>query len=193
MKQIISKTIEEHKIAVENFERNAVDTVKKIAEIILECFKNEGTLYLCGNGGSAADCQHIAGEFIGRFRVERNALPAVAFSTDTSVITCVGNDYSFEDIFVRQVEAMMKTDDILWAFSTSGCSVNIIKAAEKAKEKGARVIAFTGKTNSQLEDVSDICLCAASSYTSTSQEIHMLAYHIICNLIDITFTGNKQR
>ena len=191
MNNLILKTINEHKKAIENFEKNSLSAVNKITQIIINCLKQSGTVYLCGNGGSAADCQHIAGEFVGRFRAERNPLPAVAFSTDTSVITCIGNDYSFEDIFVRQAEALMKKDDILWAFSTSGSSANVIKAAKKAKEKNAKVVAFTGKADSELEKVSDVCLCAVNPYTSTSQEVHMLAYHIICDLIDVEFAGDK--
>ena len=135
--------------------------------------------------------QQIAGEFVGRFREERNPLPAVAFSTDTSVITCIGNDYNFEDIFVRQAEALMKKEDVLWVLSISGSSGNVIKAAKKAKEKNAKVIAFTGKADSKLERMSDVCLCAVNPYTSTSQEVHMLAYHIICDLIDFEFAGDK--
>ena len=191
MDEVILKAINEHKKAIENFENNSISIVKEITQMIIGCLKQSGTVYLCGNGGSAADCQHIAGEFVGRFRAERNPLPVVTFSTDTSVITCIGNDYSFEDIFVRQAEALMKKDDILWAFSTSGSSANVIKAAKKAKEKNAKVVAFTGKADSELEKVSDVCLCAVNPYTSTSQEVHMLAYHIICDLIDVEFAGDK--
>jgi D-sedoheptulose 7-phosphate isomerase len=191
MDNLILKTINEHKKAIENFENNSISIVKGITQMIIGCLKRSGTVYLCGNGGSAADCQHIAGEFVGRFRAERNPLPAVAFSTDTSVITCIGNDYSFKDIFVRQAEALVKKEDILWTFSTSGSSGNVIKAAEKAKEKNAKVIAFTGKADSELEKISDICLCAVNQYTSTSQEVHILAYHIICDLIDTEFAGGK--
>ena len=108
MDEAILKTINEHKKAIESFENNSISIIKEIAQMIIGCLKKSGTIYLCGNGGSAADCQHIAGEFVGRFRAERNPLPAIAFSTDTSVITCIGNDYSFEDIFVRQAEALIK-------------------------------------------------------------------------------------
>lgn len=191
MKKIIQKTIDEHKTAIEYFERNLSNTVLNISESITKSLANSGTVYLCGNGGSAADCQHIAGEFVGRFRKERDALPAVAFSTDTSIITCIGNDYSFEDIFYRQVQALVKKGDILWAFSTSGNSTNVVKATKLAKQKGAQVIAFTGKPSSQLESLADICLCADTPQTSTAQEIHMLAYHIICDLIEIKYLESK--
>jgi len=191
MEQIVSKTIIEHKAAIEHFEQNMFDVVLKIANTITESLKNSGTVYLCGNGGSAADCQHIAGEFIGRFHRERSALPAVALSTDTSVITCIGNDYSFEDIFYRQVQALIKKGDILWAFSTSGNSANVIKAAKLAKEKGAEIVAFSGKSESPLNQISDFCLYADTSQTSTAQEIHVLAYHIICDLIEIKYIERK--
>jgi D-sedoheptulose 7-phosphate isomerase len=113
----------------------------------------------------------------------------VALSTDTSVLTCIGNDYSFEDIFTRQVDALVKNVDILWAFSTSGSSMNVIAAAKSAKKKGAKVVAFTGKPKSELEKLADVCLCMASSQTSSAQEIHQLAYHIICNLVEQQFVG----
>ena len=187
MKEIIQKTVKEHKAAIEYFEQNLTNTVAKISEMITESLAHSGTVYLCGNGGSAADCQHIAGEFIGRFRKERDALPAVAFSTDTSIITCIGNDYNFEDIFYSQVQALVKKGDVLWAFSTSGNSANVVKATNLAKEKDAKIIAFTGKPASQLEKIADICFCADTPQTSTAQEVHMLAYHIICDLIEIKY------
>ncbi len=117
--------------------------------MIVKSLRAGGTIYLCGNGGSAADAQHIAGEFVGRFRAERRALPAVALSTDTSILTCIGNDYSFERVFARQVEALVRPGDVLWAFSTSGTSPNVLAAAEEARRKGARVIAFTGRAQQQ--------------------------------------------
>ena len=189
MKKVISEFIERHKKLVDKFERSNVDTILKISEMICEALKGGGCVYLCGNGGSAADCQHIAGEFVGRFKRNRAPLPAVAFSTDTSVITCIGNDYSYNDIFTRQVEALVKKTDILWAFSTSGSSANVVAAAKLAKEKGAKVIGFTGKANSELEKISDQCLCSDVDWTNTAQEIHMLAYHIICELIERELMG----
>jgi D-sedoheptulose 7-phosphate isomerase len=155
-----------------------------MASIIADAFKGGNRLYLCGNGGSAADAQHIAGEFVGRFRKERKALPAVALTTDTSVLTCIGNDYTFSDVFARQVEAMVKPADILWAFSTSGNSPNVVAAAQLAKTRGAKILAFTGKVNSRLEDIADVCLCVPSPTTSGAQEIHQLAYHIICDIVE---------
>lgn len=183
----IREALDTHKKMVAEFERSAVDVLVAASEAIVEAFRNDGTLYLCGNGGSAADAQHIAGEMVGRFRAERRALPAMAFSTDTSVLTCVANDYSYDEVFARQAEAHIRPGDILWGLSTSGASPNVVKAAEVARRKGARVIAFTGKKDSKLQAMADICLCADAQVTARSQEIHQLAYHIICDLVEQCF------
>ena len=187
MKNIIEEMIAEHIDAVGYFNTTCQKQVEDIAKLTASVFKGGGCVYLCGNGGSAADCQHIAGELVGRFRKERKALPAIAFTTDTSVITCLGNDYDFSHIFLRQVEAMMTDKDILWAFSTSGTSDNIIKAVDYAKKIGAKIVSFTGIKDSPLEKMSDLCLCTDTKNTSASQEVHQLAYHIICRLIEEQF------
>ncbi len=183
----IREALDTHKNMVAEFERSAVDILVAASQAIVETFRMGGTLYLCGNGGSAADAQHIAGEMVGRFRTERRALPAIAFSTDTSVLTCVANDYSYDDVFARQAEAHIKPGDVLWGLSTSGASPNVLKAAEIAKRKGAHIIAFTGKKDSKLQAMADICLCADAQVTARSQEIHQLAYHIICDLVEQSF------
>jgi len=183
----IREALDTHKKLVAEFEQSAIDLVAAAAEAIVQAFRNGGTLYLCGNGGSAADAQHIAGEMVGRFRTERRALPAVALSTDTSVLTCVANDYSYEEVFARQAEAHVKPGDIFWGLSTSGASPNVVKAAEVAKRKGARIIAFTGRRDSKLQQLADICLCADAKSTARSQEVHQLAYHIICDLVEQCF------
>jgi D-sedoheptulose 7-phosphate isomerase len=181
---IVRKNIEKHKALLSAFEISAPEILLSIARMIADTFEKGGCLYLCGNGGSASDAQHVAGEFIGRFRSERKPLPAIALNTDTSVITCIGNDFSFSEIFSRQVQALVKENDVLWAFSTSGNSSNILAAADSAKMNNARVIAFTGMENSILERKADLCFCAGSFVTSTSQEMHQLAYHIICDLVE---------
>lgn len=183
----IREALDTHKKLVAEFEHSAIGVIVAAAEAIVQAFKSGGTLYLCGNGGSAADAQHIAGEMVGRFRTERRALPAVALSTDTSVLTCIANDYSYDDVFARQAEAHIKPGDILWGLSTSGASPNVVKAAEVAKRKGAWVIAFTGKKDSKLQALADICLCADAQVTARSQEIHQLAYHLICDLVEQRF------
>ncbi len=164
-----------------------IETITAGAEAITKALKANRCVYLCGNGGSAADAQHIAGELVGRFQKERKALAAVALSTDTSILTSIANDYAYEDVFARQVEALVKKGDILWAISTSGSSPNVIKAALLAKEKGACVLAFTGRSNSKLEQIADICFCAECESTARSQEMHQLAYHIICELVEQSF------
>ena len=186
----IKDTIETHKRMVAEFEKSGLETIAAISDAIVKSLKQNGTVYICGNGGSAADAQHIAGELVGRFKRERKALPAVALSTDTSIITCIANDYAYDKIFERQVEALVRKGDILWAFSTSGTSSNVVAAAESAKKKGAYVIAFTGRINSKLEQIADICFCADDESTARSQEIHQLAYHIICDLVECNFTNN---
>ncbi len=186
-KKLIAKTIEAHEKLLTNFRKNGVEAIVAAAEAIIQALKKDKTVYLCGNGGSAADAQHIAAEFVGRFKRERKALAAVALSTDTSILTSIANDYSYEDVFARQVEALVAEGDILWAFSTSGSSPNIIKAARLAGQKGACVLAFTGKSNSRLEQIADICFCADSDSTARSQEMHQLAYHIICDLVEQNF------
>ncbi len=180
----ITEAIETHRRMVASFETSAGETLVAMAEMIVQSLREGGTLYLCGNGGSAADAQHIAGEFVGRFRAERRPLPAVALSTDTSVLTCIANDYDYESVFARQVEALVRPADVLWVFSTSGRSPNVVRAAETAKDKAARVIAFTGRTNSRLESLADLYFCADAALTARSQEIHQLAYHIICDLVE---------
>lgn len=184
MKDTILENIKAHKSAIEHFEQNSIGVVEEIAQLVQKTFANGNQVFLCGNGGSMADCQHIAGEFVGKFRKVRKPLPAIALSTDPSLTTCIGNDFSFDDIFSRQIEALGKEKDLLWAFSTSGTSANVLAAVKAAKEQGLKVIGFTGKTNTPLEELSDVCLCANSDKTNHSQEVHELAYHIVCELID---------
>jgi len=173
-----------HKKYIEDFEKNDLDKIINISQVIIESLRGDSIIYICGNGGSAADAQHIAGEFIGRFKCERKALPAIALATNTPVITCIGNDYGFDNIYKRQVEALLKKGDILWALSTSGCSPNIIEAVKTAREKGAKVISFTGVKGSKLEAVSDICLNINTDITAVVQEVHQLAYHLVCDLVE---------
>jgi D-sedoheptulose 7-phosphate isomerase len=186
-KKQITKAIETHRKMLAEIKRRGIETIAAAALAIIKALKAKRTVYLCGNGGSAADAQHIAGELVGRYQRERKALAAVALSTDTSILTSIANDYAYEDVFARQVEALVREGDILWAISTSGSSANVIKAARLAKEKGACVLAFTGRANSKLERIADICFCADSESTARSQEMHQVAYHIICELVEQSF------
>jgi len=184
----IREIIAAHQTMVAEFEATGPAILVQMAEMITQAFEANHTLYLCGNGGSAADAQHVAGEFVGRFQTERRALPAVALSTDTSILTCVANDYDYESIFARQAEALVRPGDILWGFSTSGTSANVLKAVEVARQRKAKILAFTGRKDSPLENLADLCLCADAPRTARSQEIHQLAYHIICDLVERSFT-----
>ncbi len=190
IKKQITETIETHKKMTAELQKSGIETMVSMAQAITRALEHNGTVYLCGNGGSAADAQHIAGELVGRFRRERKALAAVALTTDTSIITSIANDYAYENVFSRQVEALVREGDILWAFSTSGSSANVIAAVQSAKKKGAYVIAFTGTINSKLEQIADICFCADAESTARSQEIHQLAYHIICDLVECSFANS---
>jgi D-sedoheptulose 7-phosphate isomerase len=186
-----TETIEAHREMLGELEQRGAARIEAAAAAIIEALRRGGTVYLCGNGGSAADAQHIAGELVGRFGRERKALAAVALSTDGSVMTSIANDYAYDRVFARQVEALVREGDILWAFSTSGGSANVVAAAEAAIEKGARVLAFTGKADSRLEELADVCLCAESASTARAQEIHQVAYHIICDLVEQSFCGQS--
>ena len=184
--QRILDTIELHKKGLADLEANYVETMAAAAQMLIDCIRSGGCIYICGNGGSAADAQHIAAELVGRFVRERKGLPAVALTTDTSTLTSVSNDYGFEQVFSRQVEALVNKGDVLWVFSTSGTSKNIITAAKKAIEKGVGILAFTGKKGSPIEAMSDVCICAEGP-TATVQEVHQVAYHIICDLVEEAF------
>jgi D-sedoheptulose 7-phosphate isomerase len=183
----LKAAIEAHRKSLDEFETGGAEIIASAAQAIISSLKKGGSVYTCGNGGSAADAQHIAGELVGKFERHRKPLPAVALTTDTSVITSLSNDYGYENIFARQTEALIREGDILWAISTSGASPNIIAATALAKKKGAFVLAFTGKAGSKLQQIADICFCTNDDSTARSQEIHQLAYHIICDLVESAF------
>jgi len=193
VKKKITEAIETHKKMVADLQSSGLETLAAAAEAIIKSLKQGGRVYICGNGGSAADAQHIASELVGRFEHERKGLAAVALTTDTSVLTSVSNDYGYENVFSKQVEALVGEGDILWAISTSGSSANVVAAAELAKKKRAYVLAFTGKNGSKLEQIADICFCANNESTARSQEIHQIAYHIICNIVEQSFTTTKSK
>ncbi|MGP0565416.1 MULTISPECIES: D-sedoheptulose-7-phosphate isomerase [unclassified Nitrospina] len=150
-------------------------------------FENGGKLLLMGNGGSAADAQHLAAEFIGRYKRERSPIPAIALTVDSSILTCVGNDYSFDDVFVRQVKGLARKEDAVIAISTSGNSGNVIKAVEAAKEIGAVTIGFLGKGGGKLKDMVDLPIVVPSDDTARIQEVHITIGHILCEILDQEF------
>lgn len=167
-----------------------VDTIEEIVRLWSNALRCGCKVLFCGNGGSAADCQHLAGELAGRFQMERQPLPALSLASDTAILTAVGNDYGFEHVFERLVAAHGRHGDILVAISTSGQSGNIIRAVEKAKEMGLKVVAFTGECG-RLKDMADVALCVPSSSTPRIQEAYMVAGHVICGLVeDSLFHGS---
>jgi D-sedoheptulose 7-phosphate isomerase len=160
-------------------------TINDISNCLLECFRNGNKLLLCGNGGSAADSQHMAAEFVNRFRLDRAALPAIALTVDTSILTAIGNDSSFEFSFSRQVEALGKPGDILAVISTSGGSPNILKALEVARERHLKTIGFTGEKGRQnMAPKCDFCLVVPSADTPRVQEVHEFVWHVICGVVE---------
>jgi D-sedoheptulose 7-phosphate isomerase len=165
----------------------------KLVKLLCDCFNRGNKILLIGNGGSAADAQHIAAEFINRFRLERPAIPAIALTTDSSIITCIGNDTCFDNIYSRQVEALAIKGDILIAISTSGSSSNILRALEAAHLKGVTTIGFTGENGRDpMGSVCDYCLVVPSTDTARIQECHEFIWHVICGMVEeILFSSKK--
>ena len=159
-------------------------TLAAIARRLLDCLTGGGTIYLCGNGGSAADAPHVAAEFVGRFLRERRALPAVALTCNTSILTAIGNDYDFSEIFARQVKAHVGPKDCVVGISTSGRSANVLKALAAAREAGAATVGFTGAAGHELAALCDECLLAPSDHTPRIQEAHLVAWHLICDAVE---------
>jgi len=162
----------------------AAQVVERMAHVIVQALKQGRRLYVCGNGGSAADSQHIAGELVGRFMKERHGLPCVALTTDTSVLTAVANDYSFETVFERQVEALVRQGDVVLGISTSGNSPNVVRALERARELGAATLALSGRGGGRLAAVADLCVVAPADTSPRIQEAHITIAHILCDLVE---------
>lgn len=178
------KTIEAHEQAVAALKANCLPELEKMAEICRQAIKNDHKILLCGNGGSAADSQHIAAEFVGRFVKERQGLPSIAFTTDTSILTAIGNDYGYDEVFRRQVEALGREGDVLIGISTSGNSGNIVKAFEQAKKQGVKTLALTGQKDSKMSALADVTLKVPAPVTARVQECHIMIGHMICEYID---------
>jgi len=161
--------------------------VEDSAKFCIESLKNGGKVLIFGNGGSAADAQHIAAELSGRFKKERKALAGIALTTDTSALTAIGNDYGYEFVFSRQVEALCNKNDVVIGISTSGNSLNVIKAINSAKQIGAKVITLSGKTGGEMKNLGDVNIVIPSNDTPRIQEMHIMVGHMICALIDEEF------
>jgi D-sedoheptulose 7-phosphate isomerase len=169
--------------------------IARAARAMTDCLLSDGKILACGNGGSAADAQHFAAELVGRFERERPELPAIALTTDTSILTAVANDYSFDQIFAKQVRALGARGDVLLAISTSGNSGNVIAAIEAAQSRDMRVVAMTGKGGGRMNELlapTDVHLCVPHARTARIQEVHLLMIHCICDAIDATLLGDEE-
>lgn len=186
--QIIIQQLEESARVKRAMMGRCAEDILQASKLIVNSLRTGGRVFLCGNGGSAADSQHLAAELVGRLRREREAIPAVALTTDTSVLTSLANDYSFEIIFARQLEALARRGDVLIGISTSGNSLNVIRAFEKAKEKGVHTIALLGGNGGKLKPLADYPIVVPSSDTQRIQEGHITIGHIICDLVERELT-----
>lgn len=187
----IHSELKEHIELMNQILGSQVERIQEIAQLVINCYKNEGKVILFGNGGSAADAQHIAAELIGRYKLERKSLPALALTTNTSILSAIANDYDFNRIFEKQVESLVTNKDIVIGISTSGNSENVLRGILKAKEKGARTIALTGKSGGKLKDKVDTLLNVPSDNTPRIQEAHITIGHIMCGLVEKHFFENE--
>ena len=185
-KSLSTKSLEEHLEVMQALLRDCLKQIVETALIISTALKEGHKVLLCGNGGSAADAQHIAAEIVGRFEGERRGWPAIALTTDTSALTAIGNDYGFAEIFARQVQALAAEGDVLIAISTSGSSENIVRAIERAREIGCRTIALTGARGERFASLCDGAVIVPSSRTARIQEAHATIGHIWCEIFDHT-------
>lgn len=163
-----------------------VEQLEDIIQVVIESYKNHKKVLVAGNGGSAADAQHFVGELVSRFYFDRPALSAIALTTDTSVLTAIGNDYGYEELFKRQIEGLGQSGDVFFAISTSGNSKNVLAAVESANKKGLVTVGLTGEKGFKLKDLCNYCVMAPSSETPRIQEAHISIIHIICYLIEDT-------
>lgn len=166
--------------------------IETIADTVTRCFRSGNKLLIVGNGGSAADAQHIAGEFLSRMNFDRNPLPAIALTADTSVLTAVGNDYGFDKVFERQVRGLGRKGDVLIAISTSGRSANVLAALKAAREIGMRTIGMTGANVTGMQPYCDLCLAAPAADTPLIQQIHIVAAHAICAIVERQLFGDAR-
>ncbi len=183
-------SLDEHLAVFEELRGTQSIAIEECGSLLVDIVQAGGKLLVCGNGGSAADAQHIAAEFVGRYETERRALPAIALTTDTSALTALANDYSFERIFARQVEALGIAGDCLLAISTSGNSPNVIAAAMEARSRGMKVIGLTGKNGKKLASLCDMCILVPSERTARIQECHITIAHIWCEMVDKSIAAN---
>jgi|TARA_A200000113_G_scaffold223631_1_gene239698 D-sedoheptulose 7-phosphate isomerase len=188
IKDIIKSSLDESaRVNTEaSVDKDLIFALSKASNLLIETFLSKGKILLAGNGGSAADCQHIAAEFIGRLNFDRNPLPAIALTSNTSNLTCIANDYGYEEIFTRQMHALANENDSLIVYSTSGKSKNIIKLVAESKGKVKNIIALTGNYTEELSKYADVVISVKASKTTRIQEIHAIAGHIMCECVEET-------
>ena len=184
MKSIVERSFVESIEAKRRCLKNNGELMIRAATVIVDVFNNEGKLMIFGNGGSAADAQHIAAEFVNKFMIERPPLPAMALTTDTSILTSVGNDYNFDDIFSKQIKALGMEGDVAWGISTGGESVNVLEGLRVARDRGLRTIGMTGSGGGKMSEVVQVLLKVDADNPPRIQECHITMAHIICELVD---------
>ncbi|MGS2717387.1 D-sedoheptulose 7-phosphate isomerase [Eionea flava] len=187
MKENYLSQLDQH-IEVMNFSRALADQVAVVGQQWVDALEQGGKILLMGNGGSAADAQHIAAELVGRYLSERKGLASIALTTDTSILTAVGNDYGYDHVFSRQVEALAKPQDVVVGYSTSGNSANVCLAMTAARKMGCRTVALTGDSGGQLLSLVDECICVPSPFTPRIQEVHAFIGHMLCAIVDESFS-----
>ena len=189
----IADTFADHATVTARAALELPPVLEQIVAMLHQCLRGGGKILACGNGGSAADAQHLAAELVGRFREERQALAAIALSADTATLTALGNDYGFERVFARQVEALAHPGDVLIAISTSGNSPNVLQAAQAAHGRGCSVVALTGMSGGRLAGHADLILKAPSEIVARIQEVHSLCIHVICEALDALVRAPEAR
>lgn len=188
METMIQKELQGHLETIRKVIETMQPDIKAAAEAMVETLRRGNKILLCGNGGSAADAQHIAAELTGRYKTERKALPGIALTTDTSALTAIGNDYGYDTVFSRQVEALANEGDLLVGISTSGNSQNVLNAFESAKAKGCKTLAMTGRDGGKMKGAADWNLIVPSNDTPRIQEMHILIGHTLCQAVDDTLS-----
>ena len=183
-KNFFDQNIKEHIRILNKDKKQIITKGNNLKELICECINNKGKLIVFGNGGSAADAQHIAAELIGRFKLERKSFPAISLTTDTSALTAIGNDYTFNDIFSRQCQGLVNNGDVVIGISTSGNSENVRRGLEVAKEKGAFTIGLLGNKGGKIKNTAELNIKLNSKSTPRIQEGHRVIYHIICDIVE---------
>ena len=185
MQNIIQQRFQEHmEVAQAVMQSDILEQIERVAEVVKKALADGHKVLFCGNGGSAADSQHLAAEFVGRFQKERRGLPAIALTVDTSILTAVSNDYGYDKVFVRQVEALAQAGDVLFGITTRGNSANVVEAVELAKQKGVFCVGMTAAGGGKMAVMCDECIAVPAKVTARAQEMHILIGHILCELVD---------